>query len=124
MGTSGIRRLNRYREIVSLLVKHGFGYMVQEVGLTDALTMKDRLIADFKQGNSQEMGSRLRNLLEELGPTFIKLGQLLSIRSDLLPAEVITELELLQNNVIQVPIAEIKEKIQGEFGRAVDDVFV
>jgi ubiquinone biosynthesis protein len=123
MGTNGIRRLNRYREIVSLLVKHGFGYIVQEIGLTDTLTMKDRLITDFKQGNSQEMGHRLRHLLEELGPTFIKLGQLLSIRSDLFPVEVISELELLQDNVNQVSIKEIKEKIQLEFGRTVEDVF-
>jgi ubiquinone biosynthesis protein len=85
--------------------------------------MKDRVIADFKQGNSQEMGQRLRQLLEELGPTFIKLGQLLSIRSDLLPVEVISELELLQDNVNQVSIKEIKEKIQLEFGQTVEDVF-
>ncbi|MEH7119630.1 AarF/ABC1/UbiB kinase family protein [Neobacillus vireti] len=124
MGTNGIRRLNRYREIVSLLVKHGFGYIVQEIGLTDTLTMKERLMADFKQGNAQEMGCRLRNLLEELGPTFIKLGQLLSIRSDLLPVEVIKELELLQDNVNQVPVNEIKEKIQLEFGSEVEDVFI
>ncbi|TWE08679.1 2-octaprenylphenol hydroxylase [Neobacillus bataviensis] len=124
MGTNGIRRLNRYREIVSLLVKHGFGYIVQEVGLTDTLTLKDRLISDFKQGNSQEMGYRLRHLLEELGPTFIKLGQLLSIRSDLLPVEVIRELELLQDHVNQVSINEIKDKIQLEFGQAVEDIFV
>ena len=123
MGTNGMRRLNRYREIVSLLVKHGFGYIVQEIGLTDTLSMKDRVIADFKQGNSQEMGQRLRQLLEELGPTFIKLGQLLSIRSDLLPVEVISELELLQDNVNQVSIKEIKEKIQLEFGQTVEDVF-
>ncbi|PFN96772.1 ABC transporter [Bacillus sp. AFS076308] len=124
MGTNGIRRLNRYREIVSLLVKHGFGYIVQEVGLTDTLTLKDRLMADFKQGNSKEMGYRLRHLLEELGPTFIKLGQLLSIRSDLLPVEVIRELELLQDHVNQVSINEIKDKIQLEFGQSVEDVFV
>ncbi|MBT2654637.1 AarF/ABC1/UbiB kinase family protein [Bacillus sp. ISL-18] len=118
-----MRRLNRYREIVSLLVKHGFGYIVQEIGLTDTLSMKDRVIADIKQGNSQEMGQRLRHLLEELGPTFIKLGQLLSIRSDLFPVEVISELELLQDNVNQVSIKEIKEKIQLEFGRTVEEVF-
>ncbi|WP_176541312.1 MULTISPECIES: AarF/ABC1/UbiB kinase family protein [unclassified Bacillus (in: firmicutes)] len=116
--------MNRYREIVSLLVKHGFGYIVQEVGLTDTLTLKDRLMADFKQGNSKEMGYRLRHLLEELGPTFIKLGQLLSIRSDLLPVEVIRELELLQDHVNQVSINEIKDKIQLEFGQSVEDVFV
>ncbi|MCM3724671.1 AarF/ABC1/UbiB kinase family protein [Neobacillus cucumis] len=124
MGTNGIRRLKRYREIVSLLMKHGFGYIVQEIGLTDTLTIKDRLIADFKEGNSQEMGYCLRHLLEELGPTFIKLGQLLSIRSDLLPVEVIRELELLQDHVNQVSINEIKDKIQLEFGQAGEDVFV
>ncbi len=116
--------MKRYKQIVSLLMKHGFGYIVQEVGLTDTLTLKDRLIADFNQRNPQEMGYRLRHLLEELGPTFIKLGQLLSIRSDLLPVEVIRELELLQDQVNEVPINEIKEKIQDEFGRAVEDVFV
>ncbi|WP_160719507.1 ABC1 kinase family protein [Bacillus sp. USDA818B3_A] len=119
-----VKGMKRYKQIVSLLMKHGFGYIVQEVGLTDTLTLKDRLIADFNQRNPQEMGYRLRHLLEELGPTFIKLGQLLSIRSDLLPVEVIRELELLQDQVNEVPINEIKEKIQDEFGRAVEDVFV
>lgn len=124
MKTSGISRLNRYKEIVSLLVKHGFGYLVEEIGISKTLSIKDRLIADFKQRNPQEMGYRLRHLLEELGPTFIKLGQLISIRSDLLPVEVIRELELLQDQVSHVPIAEIKEKIRLAFGKPAEEVFL
>ncbi len=119
-----MKRLNRYREIVSLLVKHGFGYFVEEIGLSNTLSLKDRLRADFKHGNSQDMGQRLRALLEELGPTFIKLGQLLSIRSDLLPMEVVRELALLQDQVNQVPIEAVREKIRLEFGKPLEEVFL
>ncbi|CAM4000437.1 ABC1 kinase family protein [Mesobacillus thioparans] len=123
MLTDRLRRLNRYKEIASLFVKYGFGYVLQEVGLFHVLSLKDRITAEVKDGNTQEIGYRIRCMLEELGPAFIKLGQLLSIRSDLLPDEVVKELELLQDQVPPVPVEEIKEKIQQEFGKPVTEVF-
>ncbi|WP_079509300.1 ABC1 kinase family protein [Mesobacillus jeotgali] len=123
MLTDRLRRLNRYKEIASLFVKYGFGYVLEEVGLFQVLSLKDRIAAEVKNGNTQEMGYRIRCMLEELGPAFIKLGQLLSIRSDLLPDEVVKELELLQDQVPPVPVEDIKDKIEHEFGKPVTEVF-
>jgi ubiquinone biosynthesis protein len=123
MITSRLRQLNRYREIVSLIAKYGYGYIIEEIGLRYLLTTKDKVILDFKEGNVKDYGSRLRGLIEELGPTFIKIGQLLSIRSDFLPAEMILELENLQDRVPTVPISEIKETIQKELGDPVEEIF-
>lgn len=123
MLTDRLRRLNRYKEIGSLFVKYGFGYVLEEVGLFHILSLKDKVKAEVKDGNTQEMGYRIRCMLEELGPAFIKLGQLLSIRSDLLPDEIVKELELLQDQVPPVQVEEIKEKIQHEFGRPVTEIF-
>ncbi|CEG28342.1 ABC1 kinase family protein [Bacillus sp. B-jedd] len=123
MLTDKLRRLNRYKEIISLLGKYGFGYLVEEVGLTQLLSFKDRIKADFEKENSQEIGVRLRGLLEELGPTFIKLGQLLSIRSDFLPDDIIKELETLQDNVPPVPLEEIQGKITQELGKPPKEIF-
>jgi ubiquinone biosynthesis protein len=123
MLTDRLRRLNRYKEIGSLFVKYGFGYVLEEVGLFHILSLKDKVKAEVKNGNTQEMGYRIRCMLEELGPAFIKLGQLLSIRSDLLPDEIVKELELLQDQVPPVQVEEIKKKIQHEFGRPVTEIF-
>ncbi|WP_144479578.1 AarF/ABC1/UbiB kinase family protein [Cytobacillus oceanisediminis] len=123
MLTDRLRRLNRYKEIGSLFVKYGFGYVLEEVGLFHILSLKDKVKAEVKDGNTQEMGYRIRCMLEELGPAFIKLGQLLSIRSDLLPDEIVKELELLQDQVPPVQVEEIKKKIQHEFGRPVNEIF-
>ncbi|WP_409271037.1 ABC1 kinase family protein [Neobacillus sp. SCS-31] len=123
MLTDKLRRLNRYKEILSLLGKYGFGYLIEEVGLSQLLSFKDRIKADFKKENSQEMGVRIKGLLEELGPTFIKLGQLLSIRSDLLPDDVIRELETLQDDVPPVPIERIMEKLTSELGKPPEEIF-
>ncbi|WP_316571621.1 AarF/ABC1/UbiB kinase family protein [Neobacillus sp. YIM B06451] len=123
MLTDKLRRLNRYKEILSLLGKYGFGYLIEEVGLSQLLSFKDRIKADFKKENSQEIGVRIKGLLEELGPTFIKLGQLLSIRSDLLPDDVIRELETLQDDVPPVPIEQIKEKLTSELGKPPEEIF-
>lgn len=118
-----LRHIKRYREIASLFVKYGFGYVLKDIGLFQVLSIKDRVTAEIKDGNSRETGQKIRCMLEELGPAFIKLGQLLSIRSDLLPDEIVRELELLQDQVPPVPVEEIKAKIHEEFGRPTEEVF-
>ncbi len=123
MVTKQMRRLNRYKEIGSVFVRYGFGYVFDEIGLFHVLSLKDKVAAEIKNGNTKEAGYRIRCMLEELGPAFIKLGQLLSIRSDLLPDEIIKELELLQDQVPQVPVKEIKAKIEQDFGRPAEEVF-
>lgn len=118
-----LRHINRYREIASLFVKYGFGYVLKDIGLFQVLSLKDRVAAELKNGNVRETGQKIRCMLEELGPAFIKLGQLLSIRSDLLPNEIVRELEMLQDQVPAVPAEDIKAKIQEEFGRPVEEIF-
>ena len=123
MITDRLRRLNRYREIVAILGKYGYGFLIKDIGLTDLLSIKDRVRTGLSDENAQEMGTKIRDLLEELGPTFVKLGQLLSIRSDLLPIEILRQLEKLQDEVTSVPVDEIKEKIKAELGKPVEELF-
>ncbi|UAK17240.1 ABC1 kinase family protein [Sporolactobacillus terrae] len=120
-----IRHLKRYREIVSVLVKYGFGYLVKDVGLFHLLSLPKQIAADLS-GNGQEqrsLGQRIRLMLEELGPTFIKLGQLLSLRTDILPEQIADELRNLQDQVTPVNVESIKQIIAEEFGAPVEDVF-
>ncbi|HEY2494587.1 MAG TPA: AarF/ABC1/UbiB kinase family protein [Paenibacillus sp.] len=93
-----IRHTGRYREIAMALIRHGFGYMVEELGLFQVLTMPRRWIT-HESVESKTLGERIRLVLEDLGPTFIKLGQLASTRTDLLPEPIIQELVKLQDQV-------------------------
>jgi len=113
----------RYLEIGSALRRHGLGFMVGLLGV-------DRLIPNSKGASANAEGegnadapAHLRAALEELGPTFIKLGQLLSTRSDLLPPEYITQLARLQDAAPPVPIDEIRGVIRSELGAEPEQVF-
>lgn len=118
-----IKHVNRYREIAAALVKYGFGYIVKDVGLFHMLSLPKKLSADFRNGNVRPLGERLRLMLEELGPTFIKLGQLLSIRRDLIPAQLAEQLEKLQDEVRPIPTDRIKEIIAEELGASCEKCF-
>src|SRR5688500_12070293 len=87
------RDLGRLREIAGVLVRHGFGELVERTGLgTLAGWGTDRA----SQESRTSTAVRIRRVLEELGPSFIKLGQIVSTRPDLAPADVIEELQRLQ----------------------------
>ncbi len=107
-GVTHLDHIARYREIGNVLIKHGFGFMFDRLSLR-------RIMGDWKLGawnaERENYGTpqRLRYALEELGPAFIKLGQLLSIRPDLLGPEYIAELEKLQNEVPPIAFAEVLE---------------
>lgn len=100
-GTVHFSHIGRYREIANVLVKHGFGFLFDRLSLQRS----------WGAGRSRRLGrvvldpapQRLRMALVELGPAFVKLGQLLSIRPDLLGPEYIAELEKLQNEVPRFP---------------------
>lgn len=93
-----ISYLQRYREVANILMKYGFGFIVEQINRRKGLLKKQ-----FKSGGDEYQSlsrpQRLRMAFEELGPTYVKLGQLLSIRPDLLPPAYIHELEKLQDNV-------------------------
>lgn len=119
-----IRHIKRYREIVTVLVKYGFGYIVKDVGLFHLLSLPKQIVSDFSGNNdSKPVGRKIRLMLEELGPTFIKLGQLLSLRSDLIPEQIADELRELQDSVTPIDPQVIKSVVQQELGAPVNEVF-
>ncbi|MBN2355081.1 AarF/ABC1/UbiB kinase family protein [candidate division KSB1 bacterium] len=118
----GYRYLRRYRQIVAVLVKYGFAELLQQLNIH--LQLRIRLSRRRKEPiDTVTAAERLRRALEELGPTFIKLGQLLSTRSFLLPPEFIEELSKLQDRVRPVAFDQIKIIIEQELGKPLDQLF-
>lgn len=118
-----IRHLKRYREIVSAFVRYGFGYIVKDLGLAQGLPYQEVWSGEGRDAQKHSIGLRIRLFLEELGPTFVKLGQLASTRADLLPAEIIAELSRLQDDVPAFSFSEVRSIIEQEFGASVEDLF-
>ena len=119
-----IRHLRRYREIAQVLLRHGLGELVDLLELQPYLAIPRRLIRQWRQ-EAPPLGApqRLRLALEELGPTFIKLGQVLSTRPDLVPPSYIAELTKLQDAVPPGPWDPIRDRIESELGGSIADLF-
>lgn len=113
-----VRDLERLRQIAGVLAVHGFGEVVDRTGLST-------LIPGRKHGDAARMsaGIRLRKVLEDLGPSFVKLGQLMSTRPDLIPEDILVELKKLQDDVAPEPFDVIREQIEQELGCALSDVY-
>ncbi len=118
--TNGYRHIQRYRQIINVVSKHGLGYLLDFIGLKNPLRFPGR---QKKTNAFQSNAVRVKMVLEELGPTFIKLGQLLSIRPDLLPPNYLIELEKLQEQVTPVDFHKIKEIIESELNQPVSAIF-
>jgi len=118
------KHLRRYREIVAILAKHGLGALVDQLGLAPYLRLPKWAVRT-QEVERQELSlpQRLRRALEELGPTFIKLGQILSTRPDLVPPPYLAELVRLQDAVPPAPWEVIKIQIEEELGGALDHIF-
>lgn len=121
-------RTNRSRQIIEILVRSGFGFVIGKatwdtqrlVRAISPISPKRAVQAEERLVDAPE---RLRKVIEELGPTFIKLGQILSTRGDLLPAPYRKQLAKLQDSAPPVPGEKIRAIIEEEFGRPVSDVF-
>jgi ubiquinone biosynthesis protein len=113
-----VRHANRYREMLSILVKFGFREFFEDAKLDLLLEKGHRLFSRGQQPQVQTESrpARLRMALEELGPTFIKLGQILSTRPDILSPEYIEELQKLQADVPALPWSEIKAQLEEDLG--------
>lgn len=111
------RHLERYIQIGKILAKHGWASLMVRLGVADFLHIRR-----YTQG-LPPAPVQVRQALEELGPTFIKLGQILSTRPDLLPASYIAELSKLQDSATPVPLEEIYTVIEEEFGAPVHEIF-
>ncbi len=117
------RYLGRYREIAQVLVHHGFGYLVDQLGLSALLSLPRRVILRAPAPPPLGSAARLREALIELGPTFVKLGQALSTRPDLLPTDVISELSKLQDTVPPFPGEQAVALIEATFQAPIEQIF-
>jgi ubiquinone biosynthesis protein len=125
-GTLGAARdLSRLREISSVLIRHGLGDLVRRTGLASALERAGQILHWGDAGKSAEIEpqERFRRSLEELGPTFVKLGQVLSTRPDLLSPSWIAELERLHSDVAPISFDELLPQVEKALGRSPFDVF-
>jgi ubiquinone biosynthesis protein len=118
---TAVRDLGRLREIVSVLTRHGFGEVMRRMGLGGLAPASAQ---GEVEGKMIAWPARIRLVIQDLGPSFIKLGQIASTRGDLLPPELIVELKKLQDDVPAVSFEEIKNVIEGTLGRSLEDVFV
>ncbi len=123
------RDLGRIREISTVLVRHGFGEIVQRLGVGRRSKGDDGPSAEEEAAGAAvreraSLAVRARMVLEDLGPSFVKLGQIASTRPDVLPADLITELKKLQDSVPPVSFAEIRAQVERSLGTKLEDVFV
>ena len=109
-------------EIAQVAVRHGFGYFFARNKLTDLLPWRESL--PESDGSPSERGQRLREMLDELGPTFVKFGQLLSTRPDIVPPDIIVELRKLQDEVTPVPFSQVREVVEQELGQPIERLFL
>src|SRR3954467_4177023 len=115
------QRLGRYADLVRLLVKYGRSDLVQQAGLDPALADEPDGQGDVAAARAE--GDELAADLERLGPTFIKLGQLLSTRTDLLPPAYLESLSRLQDALEPFPVETVREIIEEELGARLSRVF-
>jgi ubiquinone biosynthesis protein len=120
-----VAHLRRYSEIVAVLVRYGFVDVVHKLHLTPYLAAGRRVLSAFRGDVHPEpsRARRLRLAIEALGPTFIKFGQALSTRADLLPQEVIDELTLLQDAVAPLEAGVAEKTIEDALGCPLADAF-
>jgi len=116
-------QLRRLREITTVLVKHGFPDVVSRLRLERTVAMGRRLRLSGRPRPWGTRAQRLRLTLEELGPTFIKFGQALSTRADLLPPELVAELSRLQDQVPPLPPGVAAAAVEAELGEPIANVF-
>ena len=121
--STAIKDVSRFREIVTILIKHGFGAFATRMHLTETMGIKSLMVYTDENDELYTVGKRIRMAFEELGPTFVKLGQILSTRGDLLPAEIVSELQHLQDNVPEITLQEVHQQIEKELGRPINELF-
>lgn len=117
-----IKHTQRFQEILNVFLKNGFSHFLFRIGLSD------RPVSIKKQDthtnmNLQDIGKKLRQTLQQLGPTFIKLGQIASTRRDLVPEEIAVELEKLQDDVQSISFDKVESIIKYELGDSLNKLF-
>jgi ubiquinone biosynthesis protein len=121
----GIRYVQRYREIIQILVKYGLGGVIEQLELLPAFDLPRRFLRSVRPRPDLPLGypQRVRLAVEELGPTFIKLAQILSTRPDLIPPPYLVELARLQDEVPPALWPAVRPCIEEELGAPLEEVF-
>jgi len=119
------RHLNRYRQILAVLFKYGFGDLLEMLKIDQYIEVGLQMISRKRASRDERLSrpQRLRMAFQELGPTYIKLGQILSTRPDLVPMEYIDELSKLQDKIPAFPFEQVRNVISSEFGMPPEDLF-
>ncbi|MCG8436707.1 MAG: AarF/UbiB family protein [Pseudomonadales bacterium] len=117
--------LLRMNELAGILFKYGFADVIRRLGLATPIEQAGKLVRSPVKGDILRMGTaeRLRCALEEMGPTFVKLGQILATRVDLFPLDWIAEFEKLQDQASAIPFEELAPLIEEALGKPIDSLF-
>jgi len=120
-----MRELPRLQEIAAVFIRHGLGEFVQRIGIAGVLERAGQILtrSPVAESVTLEPAQRMRMALEELGPTFVKLGQVMATRVDLFPPRWIAEFEKLQAEVPAVPFEELLPELTRSLGRSPFEVF-
>lgn len=119
-----VRSFSRLRQIVNILFKQGFEEIVEELRFKSHLPIEKQIgVKKTKRKKYSPRAVRLRKAMEEAGGAFVKLGQMLSLRSDLIPTEYCEEFSKLQDAVKPFPYSQVKKIIEEDFGRPIHRVF-
>jgi len=119
------RHAKRYEEILHVLIKYGFWDLVDSLNVKEHIEIVVEKISGKQPERLEKLSrpERVRMVLEDLGPTFIKLGQLLSTRADLIPLEYVQELSKLQDGVPPFSYEDVRDIIKSETGRFPETIF-
>jgi ubiquinone biosynthesis protein len=122
---SAVRDIGRLHDLASVLIRYGFGDIVRRAGLGYVLERTGKALhwKYVEDLTFLEPPQRVRRALEEMGPTFIKLGQVLSTRVDLFPPEWIREFEKLQDQVPGLPFEELAAQVEEDLGAPIEEIF-
>ena len=117
--------VGRFRVIITVLIKHGFGEMISQINQQLQDNFITRLLGREAPPGDEglSIAKRLSRVFQELGPTFIKLGQILSTRPDLITEEYIEEFKKLQMQAAPLPFGEIAEQIESSLQRPLEELF-
>ena len=116
-------KVSRYRKVIRTFTKYGFEDLVSQRSITRLFQKKASRSRREKELNKKARAERIRMLLEELGPTYVKLGQLLSSRRDILPIELTHELEKLQDEVEPLPFEDIEAVLKAQLTEKYESLF-
>lgn len=122
---SAVRDLGRLHDIAAVLIRYGFGDLVRRIGMAGVLERTGRALHWHVSEDLARLESpaRVRRALEELGPSFVKLGQILATRVDLFSPEWIAEFSKLQDAAIAIPFSELRAQLTEDLGEPPEDIF-